>query len=166
MSIQNIRKYRHAKSDIADNIEYLPWAQDLEYQDIFTMSGYFKSYLLEEGQVLFDEGSTEAYMVIVLKGKVNIMKTTSDEGSKVITSMRAGKVFGEISLLDSGPRSASARAQTETIIYALSEEQFNKMQSEHPRIALLLVLKISKIVSQRLRQTTGQWVELLNSITH
>ena len=164
MSLHNLRLYPHTKSDIADNIEFLPWLQDLEFQDIFQMSGYFKAYSLEKGQVLFEEGSHEAYMVIVYSGRVDLVKETSNEGQRVIGTMREGKVFGELSLLDHGPRSAGARARKDTIIYALSSESFNKMQVENPKIALLLALKICKIVSQRLRQTTGQWVELLNSV--
>jgi CRP/FNR family transcriptional regulator, cyclic AMP receptor protein len=164
MSLKNLRTVRHAKSDIADNIEYLPWLQDLVYQDIFAISGYFKAYKLIPNQHLFEEGSIDAYMVIVIKGKINIVKETSGTEPQVITVMRSGKVFGELSLLDGGPRSASAIAQTDAVIYGLSEENFSKMQDENPRLALILVSKISRIISQRLRQTTGLWVELLDSI--
>ena len=104
-------------------------------------------------------------MVIVYTGRVDIFKETSGEGQQVISSMREGKVFGELSLLDRGPRSAGARARKDSVIYALSSENFDKMQVENPRMALLLALKICRIVSQRLRQTTGQWVELLNSVS-
>lgn len=164
MSLSSLRLYPHTKSDIADNIEYLPWLQDMDFKDIFEMSGYFKAYSLDKGQTLFDEGSDDSYMVIVYTGRVDIVKETSDEGQKVIGTMRDGKVFGELSLLDRGPRSAGAKAQKESVIYALSAENFDKMQFENPRLALTLALKICRIVSQRLRQTTGQWVELLNSI--
>ena len=162
MSLNDLRLHRHTKSDIADNIEYLPWLEDLDYQDIFQMAGYFKAYTLEKGQILFEEGSHEFYMVIVYSGRVDLFKETSDEGQRVIGTMRAGKVFGELSIFDQGPRSAGARARVDTIIYALSDESFNKMKSENPKVALTLALKVCRIVSQRLRQTTGQWVELLN----
>ena len=42
MSLYNLRIYPHARSDIADNIRFLPWLQDLEFQDILLMSGYFR----------------------------------------------------------------------------------------------------------------------------
>lgn len=164
MSLDKLDKYRQAKSDIVDFIEYLSWAQELEYREVFNLAGYFQAYTIQKNQTLFLEGSIESYMVIVVKGQISIVKDTSESSMQVINTMRSGKVFGELSLLDGYPRSATARAQSNSIIYVLTMEEYLKMQKENPRIALFLVLKMARITSQRLRQTTGQWVELLSSL--
>ena len=69
--------------------------------------------------------------------------------------MSPGKTFGEMSLVDGEPRSASVLADEKTTLIVLTADDFARLASEIPRLAIKVLLKISKLLSQRLRHTTG-----------
>ena len=82
---------------------------------------------------------------------------------KILTTFHSGSVFGEMSLLDGQPRSATALSSTDSHIFLLTFEAFEQMKVEDPSLALLITLKISSIISRRLRHTTLQWLEVDSS---
>jgi CRP/FNR family cyclic AMP-dependent transcriptional regulator len=66
-----------------------------------------------------------------------------------------------MSLVDGEPRSASVVADEPTTLVVLTAEGFACLSSEVPRLAIKVLLKISKLISQRLRQTSGTLVDYL-----
>ena len=86
----------------------------------------------------------------------------SQQNPQLVATLREGKVFGEMSLLDGEPRSAQAQAREEVTLFVLTQERYKTLQKVEPVIALNLTLKMAKSISQKLRQTTGQWVDLVN----
>ena len=71
------------------------------------------------GEPIFDEGSQGEKMYVVCAGKVNIER----EG-KVIEELSAGDSFGEMSLIDGAPRSATARAKTDCEVAPITRRPF------------------------------------------
>ena len=151
----------HGKPKRIESLECIPWTMDLVYDELFSLGGYLASYQLPAGKVLFDEGSREPYLVILIEGKIEILKLDSTMCLRLVTTLRDGKVFGEMTLMDGEPRSATARAKEDSVIYVLTKENYRFMQEQDPRLALIITLKMAKFVSQKLRQTTGQWVEMI-----
>ena len=71
-------------------------------------------------QVLFEEGFPGSTMYIVLSGGIDIYKH-----NKLIATRSAGDFFGEMALLESKPRSASAKARTESILLEINQKCFD-----------------------------------------
>ena len=66
---------------------------------------------LVRGDVLFDEGGTPSALYVVLSGRIAIaIGNELDHRESMVALMEAGDLFGELGMLDEGPRSASARA--------------------------------------------------------
>ncbi len=103
------------------------------------------------GQYIFKEGEHGEEMFIIHKGKVRITKAT-DEGEKTLAVLGDGDFFGEMAVIDKGPRSASAIAEDETICIVLNEELFEQQMQRNAKI----VKKILKNMSARLRATNEQ----------
>lgn len=97
---------------------------------------------LRENETLFKEGSLEIAMYIVLSGKIAISK-----GNKQITILESGQYLGEMSLIESKPRSASAKAIGDTILMEITEDQFNKYLASEPKA----LIAIMKTLSSRIR---------------
>ena len=161
-SLRLLKMVRQSTDDRASILESTPWLLDLTYKKIRDIAYYMEGYSLRDGNVLFEEGDDEAYLVVIVSGDIDITKLDSTQTSKFVTTLREGRVFGEMSLLDGEPRSATAIAKGETMIYVLTKERFDILQKEEPEAALSVTLKMAKAISQKLRQTTGQWVELVN----
>ncbi|MBC9783215.1 DUF2225 domain-containing protein [Heliobacterium chlorum] len=109
-------------------------------------SGTLKNY--EADDIIVHEGEPGNEMYIILSGKVEVYIQSIDGFPIVITELQAGDFFGEMSLLEGLPRSASVRAIENTILLSISESNFESIMSRQPRLAF----KVMKGLSARLRQ--------------
>jgi CRP-like cAMP-binding protein len=66
-----------------------------------------------------------------------------------------------MSLVDGEPRSASVITVEPTLMLVLTGEQFSLLAADVPRLAIKILLKITKLISQRLRHTSGTLLEYL-----
>jgi len=91
-----------------------------------------------------EESGTELY--IVLQGRVRVA-LLSDEGEEfVLNELEAGDFFGEISLIDAQPRSASVIAEESTTLAVLRRERLLEAIRDEPQIALDLLTALASIV--------------------
>jgi CRP-like cAMP-binding protein len=72
-----------------------------------------------------------------------------------------GKTFGEMSLIDGEPRSASAIALDDSKVLVLTEENFHRLVYQYPHLGAMVLLKLAQLMSQRLRQTSDLLVDFL-----
>ena len=96
----------------------------------------------EAGTVLFKEGDIGDCMYIIYKGDVKIHK-----GSTTLAILQEKDVFGELSLLDSETRSATATANSDCFLFKIDQEPFYELLESRPEIAKGFI----KILCQRLR---------------
>jgi len=97
---------------------------------------------VEEGQELFKDGEIGDSMYIIYKGEVRIHK-----GDTTFAVLHEKEVFGELSLLDSETRSASATTQTDCLLFKIDQEPFYELLENRPEVAKGFI----KILCQRLR---------------
>ncbi|MCK4938663.1 MAG: cyclic nucleotide-binding domain-containing protein [Rhodospirillaceae bacterium] len=101
-----------------------------------------------EGASIFREGDPGATAYIIQEGVVGIHKTIDDQ-EKVLATVSKGAIFGEMALIDRGPRTASARALEPTTVIVVSESMFNeKMKKADPFIRGLLGILADTVRSQ------------------
>ena len=109
----------------------------------------------QRDEVIFREGETGDKMYLILKGVVEIWKSEGKaiKGSR-LARLETGELFGEMSLFDKKPRSASAIASIdeETTLLIWDEETLDQLIQEHPRMANKIQNNIIKKISDRLRQ--------------
>jgi CRP-like cAMP-binding protein len=134
------------------------WSDDLSFQEIQTVAKFAEVYKATLG-TCFQEGARDAYMCVILEGTCDVLKRDGDNTPKVITTMGPGKTFGEMSLIDGEPRSASVRVTKDAILLVITQDNFNGLVNEVPRFGVKLLLKIARGLSQRLRQVTGRLVD-------
>lgn len=113
----------------------------------------------EIGQLVFGENKIGRGLYIVAEGEVLISSETvtddelSTTANPFVTIFGAGECFGEVSLLDGGVHSATAKAMSDTKLLVLSEENFEKLADEDKHIGFVIVKNISILLCQRLRNT-------------
>jgi CRP/FNR family transcriptional regulator, cyclic AMP receptor protein len=91
---------------------------------------------------IFKEGDVGDCMYIIYEGEVRIHK-----GSNTLAILYSKEVFGELSLLDSETRSATATAYKDCFLFKIDQEPFYELMEERPEIAKGFI----KILCQRLR---------------
>jgi CRP/FNR family transcriptional regulator, cyclic AMP receptor protein len=101
---------------------------------------------LKQGQVLFVEGESSAYLYIIVSGKISIFKET--ESNLIPISVIEGKSFiGEMSMFSDDPRSASAVAMESTKVIMIKKSEIRKVIKTCP----IWVSQIMQTLSSRLR---------------
>jgi CRP-like cAMP-binding protein len=99
----------------------------------------------EPGRVLTEEGHSGGEFFIILSGEAEVK-----QHGKPINTMGAGDHFGEIALLDNGPRTATVTAKTAMRCLVLSPRQFQDVLHQEAEIAVTLLHSVTK----RLRQAS------------
>ena len=100
---------------------------------------------IRAGGVIFREGETADELFVIKSGYVRIQV-----GNRTMADLTADNIFGEMALIDSEPRSATAVAITDVELVPISEKQFLFLVTQTPYFAL----KVMRILAQRLRVTS------------
>lgn len=119
-------------------------------------------YQADPGQPLLLEGELSNFMLIIVEGEVDIVKRDSHGAAVSISHAGAGKILGEMSLMDGEPRFASCIALQATTIAVLTRLALNRILDEHPRLGAQLLIQLIALLSQRLRHTSRKLVEQMS----
>src|ERR1044072_671874 len=101
------------------------------------------------GSVLFRKGERGGAMYLIEGGRVRIHIKDSEGDDVTLAELAAGDFFGEMSILDGKPRSATATVSEEARLAVLSREHFHEFVGRSPEVALSMLAAIT----ERLRQT-------------
>ncbi len=99
------------------------------------------------GQTIFADGEPGTEMYVIHAGKVDIVQK-----GHVVETLEPGNMFGEMALIDSAPRSATAVANTDCELVAINARRFEFMVQETPNFALTVM----KVMTDRLRRYFSQ----------
>ena len=102
------------------------------------------------GQTIFQEGDVGTEMYVVQSGSVELVKKTRHGDEKVLATLEKGDFFGEMSILEDVPRTATARAKTDCEYIRINQSTFDEMLRHNTEIAVRMLRKLSR----RLRETT------------
>ena len=90
---------------------------------------------LRRGDVLFHEGDAGDALYVVTDGKVKLGRTSADGRENLLAVLGPGQMFGELSLFDPGPRSATVTAVTDCTLQSLSNEELGRWLEGRPEVA-------------------------------
>lgn len=137
---------------VATSIEVMhSWAFDaLEDQETLLehFSGCFEWKIIDKGNAVFTQGETGEEAYLITKGVVDISCQYSETAPALsLAKLSEGDMFGELSLIDETPRSATATALTNTELLVISRDAFWMKVEENPRF----MKDLMGILSARLR---------------
>jgi CRP/FNR family transcriptional regulator, cyclic AMP receptor protein len=98
------------------------------------------------GDLIFKEGDSGAEFFVIKSGKVDIQL-----GNRLLGTLGDHDIFGEMALIDTAPRSATAVAKTDVTLVPVGEKQFLFMVSRTPYFAL----NVMRTLARRLRSTNN-----------
>lgn len=112
---------------------------------------------LSKGQTLFSENETGDRLYVVLEGKIKLSRTAPDGRENLLSVLGPGEMFGELSLFDPRPRTASAAALTDVRLAGLGHDDLRPWLTGRPEVALHLL----RALAQRLRRTNDVLADLV-----
>jgi CRP/FNR family transcriptional regulator, cyclic AMP receptor protein len=125
-----------------DFLSRVPLFSNCTPAEIAAIAAVTQEHEFEAGQIIVTQGTPGQAFYLILTGKVEILRDTNSLGA-----FGPGDFFGEMSLLDQAPRSATIRAIDHTTCLMLSSWDFKALLEQHPSIAV----KLLEVLSRRLR---------------
>ena len=90
---------------------------------------------LSRGDVLFREGEPGDRLYVIASGKIKLGRRSNDGRENLLSILGPGEMFGELSLFDPGPRTATASSVADSVIYELGHDQLVEWIEKHPSVA-------------------------------
>lgn len=125
-----------------DFLKNIPLFADLPEGDLDRLCQMVEEVYLPAGAVLFSEGDTGDRAYVIKEGQIEIIKFSA--GREVLLVLRqSGEVIGEMSLLEAATRNAGARARTNSVLLAISQEQLDQLLNTSPSAARAMLHTIT-----------------------
>lgn len=102
------------------------------------------------GHVVFRQGDPGTALFLVTKGRASVHIRHADGVIRLVTFV-PGSVFGELAILDRGPRSATVTTDEDVVAFSLSGESFDALREAEPAVAIKLLAALGRELSVRLR---------------
>lgn len=149
-----------AVSDLAKYKRYakrIPIFKGLTPEEISSILREGRSLSFQQGKTIFHKGQLGRSLFVVFGGTVEIF-----DGDHKIATCRIGDAFGEMSVLDHRPHSATAVAATDVRLLTLDEDQINGILEQ--RVAVRFLLNVIHILSGYLVNTNSQISKLEHTL--
>jgi CRP-like cAMP-binding protein len=108
---------------------------------------------------LFAEGDRGDRLYVILEGKIKLGRTSGDGRENLLAILGPGEMFGELSLFDPGPRTATATSVGESRLIGLGHDDLQPFLLRHPEVAQTLLHALAR----RLRRTNETLADLVFS---
>jgi CRP/FNR family cyclic AMP-dependent transcriptional regulator len=138
--------------EIRDALARAPIFSSLDRHDVSALARSAKVLRFAPGELLVGEGEQAAAFFVLCSGEAEVVKGLGREGERVLANLTEGDFFGEMSLLDDFPRSASVRAVSECECLVLVRWDFLGLLRTNPELALAIL----PVLSRRLRECEDQ----------
>lgn len=127
--------------------------REFNQPELLALTGQLRERKLRKGQVLFREGDQGEEMFLVRDGTILVSKAVTGKVEQVLARFGPGDFFGEMSLFDHSPRSATIQAETEALLLALNRENVNRLIEINPRAAAAFFHSLVQVFIARLRDS-------------
>jgi len=136
-----------------------PLFSALDDESAATLRASMTMVKVPKGNTLFKEGDAGDRLFVVVEGKLKLGTSSIDGRENLLSILGPGEMFGELSLFDPGPRTATATAVTDARVLALAHDQVIGLVTQHPQVSLELLARLA----QRLRRTNEVLADLVFS---
>jgi CRP/FNR family transcriptional regulator, cyclic AMP receptor protein len=136
--------------NVAEQLKQSALFKSISTADLEALVRVMKRRLYPVGTVLFRKGDPGNAMFIILSGQVHIYTQDAEGREFTLTHYGPTRVFGDFSILDDAPRSASATASEPLEVLTLNREDFLAFLPSHPTIGLAMI----RHLTDRLRYIT------------
>lgn len=134
---------------VEDVLKQVPLFSKLSNRDLKSLAGSMKERVFDAGTVITEPGKSGVGFFVIDDGTVSVVA-----GEQVRATLKRGDSFGEIALIDGGPRTAKIVADTEVRCYGLTAWDFRPFVQAHPDVAWSLL----QTMAQRLRDAEARSV--------
>jgi SulP family sulfate permease len=131
-------------------LDQVPLLRDFSAEQVERLRGFLEPVTWPAGHIVFRHGDPGSALYLVTKGRASV-HLRHDDGDIRLVTFAVGAVFGELALLDRGPRSATVTVDDDLAGFGLSEESFAALRERQPDLAIKLLSALGRELSIRIR---------------
>lgn len=146
--IEDIGRKREAREMLSE----VPLFQGLPKRHLHKLAHIAKPVRFSAGRLIVREGSAGTTFFVIVDGKATVI---SQSAGRVLTRFGPGDFFGELALLDGGPRSASVIAETAVDALQLPRKAFRELVLSDPEVGLKIMEDLARRVRDLTRALSG-----------
>jgi len=140
------------KPDAISSLRAIPMFASVSAEALESIASLLIERSFPKHKTIVEEGAPGDYMYIIVEGRVKVTKLSGDGREKILELLDVGDFFGEMSLFDEAPRSASVKGLSDVRILALARKDFLRLLARSPNLALSVIQELTR----RLRQVDEQ----------
>jgi CRP-like cAMP-binding protein len=141
-----------------------PLFSDFTQDDVKTLADYMGVYRAQPGDTIIREGDVGDFMLLIIRGEVEILKHGHHREQQHKTSVGAGTTIGEMSMIDGEPRFATCRTTQATTFGVLTRDNMAKIILDRPPLGSKILVKLVTMLSARLRQTSSKLMHYMEGV--
>ena len=134
-----------------------PLFEGLDEESARTLRRQMPDVKLSRGEHLFLEGQEGDRLYIVLDGKLKLTRAAADGRENLLSVLGPGEMFGELSLFDPRPRTASVSAITDATLAGLAHDALRAWLGDHPDVSIHML----RALARRLRRANDVVADLV-----
>lgn len=127
--------------------------------ELDTLIDKLETRSFQKGEVICNEGEMGREMFVIVTGRIEVLKKGTDGADHKLIELKDQDSFGEMTLIDIQPRSATIKAIADTTVAALSNKGLFDIYMAHPELYAKIILNIAREFSRRLRSMDERFVE-------
>lgn len=134
----------------------VPLFRALSAEDLDDIVGISHLYRVRRGYVVVKEGDASDGMYVVVRGSAQVQMQLHQGDQTRLAVLMPGDVFGEISLLDRAPRSATVIMREDGVLYRVDADGFQKLREQMRPAAFKVIREIAPVICARLREINAR----------
>ena len=134
--------------------------------EVRLLAHFMNVYQVPAGVEIIREGEGGDFMLMLIEGKVEVRKRDRWNTPQMIAVVEAGKTLGEMSMIDGEARFATCVAAEPTLLAVLDRENLARIIVEQPMLGAKILMQMILMLSQRLRSTSGQLLQMMDEKSH
>jgi CRP-like cAMP-binding protein len=149
-------------SQIHALIPKCPLLENFSTGEVRLLAHFMEVYKAAPGAEIIREGEAGDFMLMLIEGKVDVLKRDKHNTPQLIATVDAGKTLGEMSMIDGEARFATCVAMEPVVLAVLDRENLARIIVEQPMLGAKILMELVLMLSQRLRATSQRLVGLLD----
>ena len=135
-------------------LKKVPLFSTLDNMELVEVGKKIHTRKVEAGTFIIQQGEIGGSFFIIKSGTATVFLKYNDE-EKFLGRFLPGDSFGEIALIDNGPRSAAVRAETEVEVLEIKQEDFQELINREDRLSIKLMQQFLHDLCDKIRRTNN-----------
>jgi CRP-like cAMP-binding protein len=140
--------------------------ENFSHAEVRLLAHFMDVYRAAQGTEIIREGEGGDFMLMMIEGRVEVVKRDRWSVPQTIAVVEAGKTLGEMSMIDGEPRFATCVAADPTLVAVLDRENLARIIVEQPMLGAKILMELVLMLSQRLRATSARLLAMMDEQSH